>query len=303
MIVEAWIPITVAAALLQNVRTALQKYLHGTLSTTAVTYVRFVYGLPLAFVYVLVLQTEFGYEGLPANTRFIGYVVAGGTTQILGTWLLVALFSLRNFAVGTTYSKTETVQAALFGVILLGDGVSLAAALGIGVSLVGIMLMSTAEGKISLREFAASWTEKSAAIGIASGAMFGISAVCYRAASLALDGEDAVMPAALTLVWVLSYQTLVMTVYLAVKEPGQLQAVWRSYRVSAWVGVTSMVGSAAWFTAMTLQNASYVRAVGQVELIFTFLISRFVFDERARRAELVGIGLVVGGILLLVLSR
>ena len=62
-----------------------------------------------------------------------------------------------------------------------------------------------------------------------------------------------------------------------------------------------MLASAGWFTAMTIQNAAYVRALGQIELLFTFAASIFLFHERPNRTEVIGIVLVVGGILLLLL--
>ncbi len=60
-----------------------------------------------------------------------------------------------------------------------------------------------------------------------------------------------------------------------------------------------MLGSVGWFTAMALQNAAYVRAVGQVELIFTFLTSVIVFKEKVTVNEVFGTVLIVGGILVL----
>jgi drug/metabolite transporter (DMT)-like permease len=68
------------------------------------------------------------------------------------------------------------------------------------------------------------------------------------------------------------------------------------------VGVTSVLGSAGWFTAMTLQSASYVKVVGQVEFLMTLLLSVFYFKERPNPMELLGMGLVVVGALLLLLS-
>ena len=59
------------------------------------------------------------------------FVAIGGLAQITATALLVTLFDARNFAVGTTYSKTETVQAAIFALIFLGESISLTATLGI----------------------------------------------------------------------------------------------------------------------------------------------------------------------------
>ena len=60
-----------------------------------------------------------------------------------------------------------------------------------------------------------------------------------------------------------------------------------------------MLGSVGWFTAMALQNAAYVRAVGQVELLFTFLTSVIVFKEKVTVNEVFGTVLIVGGILVL----
>ena len=57
-----------------------------------------------------------------------------------------------------------------------------------------------------------------------------------------------------------------------------------------------------WFTAFTIQNASYVRALGQVELIFTFLATTLFFKEKVSRTELIGIVMVAGGIVLLLLK-
>ena len=49
---ELWIPITVAAAFLQNLRSAAQKHLKGVMGTTGATFVRFGFGLPFALLFV-----------------------------------------------------------------------------------------------------------------------------------------------------------------------------------------------------------------------------------------------------------
>ena len=61
MIEWIWIPITVAAALFQCLRTALQKFLKGRMSTTASTFTRFAFGMPVAIVYILVLLKIAGF--------------------------------------------------------------------------------------------------------------------------------------------------------------------------------------------------------------------------------------------------
>ena len=81
-------------------------------------------------------------------------------------------------------------------------------------SLVGVMAISVATTDIRVGSLLRSLTEKTALIGIASGAFFGISAVSYRGASLSLGGEGFFMQAAFTLACVTVFQTVVMAIYM-----------------------------------------------------------------------------------------
>jgi drug/metabolite transporter (DMT)-like permease len=299
--VELWIPITIGAAFFQNLRSTLQKHLKGRLSNTGATFSRFAYAAPLALLYVAALAALTG-QDLPApNPTFVAYAVVGALAQITATALLLYSFSFRNFAVGTTYSKTETVQTAIFGIVILGDPLGIGAAAAIVISLIGVMAISVARTRMSLLGLLTSLTEKPALIGIASGAFFGLSAISYRGASLALGDHGFLLRAAYTLACVTVFQTLVMTLYMRLREPGQVSAVFRAWRVAAWAGISGMIASAGWFTAMTIQNAAYVRALGQIELVFTFAAAVFFFHERPNRTEVIGIALMIGGILLLLL--
>jgi drug/metabolite transporter (DMT)-like permease len=297
---ELWIPITIAAAFSQNVRSALQKHLKGVLSTSGATLARFVYAAPLAVLYAVGLHMA-GFELPSPNPTFTIYAMIGGLSQILATALLVSLFSHRNFAVGTAYSKSEALQTAVFGVVILGESISSGAAFGIVVSLAGVMAISVGSGQVSLSTLIAGLTQRTAVVGLASGAFFGVSAVTYRAASLGLDGGEVVMRAAFTLAFATVFQTIVMSIYMRLREPGEFTNTLRAWRVAALVGLSGMIASACWFTAMTMQNAAYVRALGQIELVFTFIVSYFVFRERSTKLEAIGIALVIAGILLLLL--
>jgi drug/metabolite transporter (DMT)-like permease len=299
--VELWIPITIFAAFCQNMRSALQKHLRDRLSTSGATFSRFLYAVPFAALYATGLAMIAGFPVPTPNPAFVTYAVIGGLGQIVATALLLYLFGFRNFAVGTTYSKTETIQTALFGIVILGDPLGLGAVLAILISLVGVMAISVARTDIRPSGLLSSLTERTALIGIASGAFFGISAVSYRGASLSLGGEGFLMQAAFTLACVTVFQTLVMAIYMRLREPGQITKVIEAWRVAGWVGLSGMMGSAGWFTAMTIQNAAYVRALGQIELVFTFAASYFFFHEKTNRIELFGIALVIGGILILLL--
>jgi len=298
---EAWIVITIAAAFLQNLRSALQKHLQGSLGTTGASFVRFGFGFPLAIAYVLGLHYLAGYAFPQLNGSFVFWAVLGGLAQIFATILLVYLFSLRNFAVGTAYSKTEPVQAAIFGLIILGERLTPGAIAAIVVGVAGVMMISVARMPLSWRNLLVALTGRTALIGIASGAVFGISAVAYRSASLSLDGPNAVMQAAVTLACVTTFQTVFMLVWMVIKDKSEIGRVARAWRSSALVGLAGVTGSACWFTAMTLQQVAYVRALGQIELVFTFMASIFLFRERINRMETAGCLLIVAGILLLLM--
>jgi drug/metabolite transporter (DMT)-like permease len=296
-IMELWIPITIAAAFMQNLRSALQKHLQGSLGTRGASFVRFGYGFPIAIAYVLFLYFAAAQTFPSFHAAFFAWAVIGGLAQIFATMLLVHLFSLRNFAVGTAYSKTEPVQAALFGFILLGEKLTTGTIAAIFVGVIGVMTISMARMPLSWRNTLTALTSRTALIGIASGGVFGISAVAYRSASLSLEGAGPIMSAAVTLACVTTFQTAFMLIWMAWKDKREIVQVLVTWRSSALVGIAGVVGSACWFTAMTLQQVAYVRALGQIELVFTFIASWFLFRERINAMELAGCLLIVSGIL------
>ena len=299
---ELWILITIGAAFFQNLRSALQKYLRGKLSTYGATYARFVYAVPFVIIYVLLLVGPAGMAWPQPNASFVLFTLIGASAQIIATFLLIHSFSYENFAVGTTYSKTETVQTAVFGILILGDRLHPLAAAGILVSLVGVMLMSSGQGATTPRALLTSWTQRPALIGMLSGSFFGISIVGYRAGSLSLEGVPFLMQAGATLLFATIFQSLAMGAWMRLREPGQVTRVIKTFRVGALVGLSGMLGSACWITAVTLQNAAYVRVVGQIELLFMFAASVLFFREQPGRLEVTGILLVAGGIVMLLLA-
>ena len=300
---ESWIPITIAAAFCQNLRTALQKHLKGRLGTTGATFIRFFYGVPFALAYAAVLHLVFDFPLPRPNATMLIAGALGGLAQILGTFLLIHLFSFRNFAVGTAYSKTEPIQAAIFGFIVLGEHVSPAAGACILVGVVGVVVISLARVPLTLAAVRTSLVGRPALIGLASAAFFGASAVAYRTASLSLEGTGVPMQAATALVYATLFQTVVMAAYMTLREPDQLRASLQAWRPAVLVGAAGVAGSIGWFTAMTLENVAYVRALAQVELVFTFAASWLVFKETIARSEIFGCGLIVAAVVGVILLR
>lgn len=299
---ELWIPITIAAAFLQNLRSAAQKHLKNVMGTTGATFVRFGFGLPFALLFVFLL-TSFGDAPLPSpNNSFALWVVVGALSQIGATFLLVHLFSYRNFAVGTAYSRTEPAQAALFGLIFFGEYVSFGTLSAIAISVFGVMLISVAHMTLSWRNLFASIFARNALIGLASGALFGISAVAYRAASLSLGGPNFMMQAAYTLVWTLVLQTVLMGGWMLWKDRAEITRIAQAWKIALFTGFVGATASFGWFMAMTLQQAAIVKALAQVELLFTFAASVFFFKEKITKLETVGCMLIVVGIVVLMLA-
>lgn len=295
---EPWVIVTFAAAATQTVRFMLQKRLKRLgLSTGGATFSRFLYAAPLAWAGLAFLLWWHD-ASLPGfSARFWGFAVLGGLAQIVATFLTVMLFSMRSFAVGIAFTKSETIQVALFSVLLLGEGVSAPGLAAILVGTVGVLLLSRPpEGWRS-----GGVLNRATVLGIVAGGLFGVSAIGYRGATLEIAHADALMRATAALACVTAFQALSMALWLRLREQGELTRVLQSWRATAPVGVTGVLGSLGWFTAFSLHNAAYVRSVGQVELIFSVLVSVLVFRERPRALELAGIALLAVSIVGIVL--
>lgn len=294
---ELWVIIAIGAAFLQNLRSVIQKSLKSQLSNWGATAARFVFAAPLALMVVVGLSLLNDARPPTPNSIFFLYAGIGGLGQIAATALLLHLFSFRNFAVGTIFSKTETVQSAVLGLIVLNETISTPSIVAISLSLVGLILISLPEHGLGRRN----WIDRTAILGLASGACFAIAGVSYRAASLSLPEGDFLIRAAVTLACVTAFQAIVMCLFLSWKEPGQITRLFKAWRLSSMAGVTGGLASLGWFAAMTLQKAVFVKAVGQVEIVFSFAASLLFFKETIQMRETVGIVLISAGIFLLVL--
>lgn len=294
---SAWVILTIMAAAVQTLRFMLQKQLKGVgLSTGGATFSRFLFAAPIACVFAAIVLRTLG-GGLPqAGPSFWAFVTLGALAQIVATFLTVALFSLRNFAVGIAFTKTEVVQVAAFSVVLLAEAVTAFGWLAILLGFLGVVLLSKGP------ERGARLFGRPALYGLAAGALFGLSAIGYRGATLALEPLPFFARAIAALAAATVIQSIVMAAWLAWREPGELGRVVGAWRRTLPVGVTGMAGSLCWFAAFALQNAAYVRALGQVEIVFTMLASVLFFRERLAPREGAGILLVIFSVIAIVLG-
>ncbi|HEY2621320.1 MAG TPA: EamA family transporter [Acetobacteraceae bacterium] len=296
-----WIPITVSAALFQCWRTAMQQKLRHLLSVNGAGYVRYLYGAPTALVLFVVALIVTGLPIPTPNMAFLFHCAAGGLLQILATNLLILSFGYRNFAVGTAYSKTETAQSAILALIVLHEVLAPLAWVGICIGLAGVMTLSLAGRGMRPAQLAQATVQPAALAGLGAGLLFAFTTVFIKLANQALHGPSLLVRALLVLVVTNTLQILMQGSFLAWREPRELRKAFTTWRSSAWVGTLSAMGSACWFTAFAIAPIGLVRSVGQVEIVFTLLFSRFYLRETLRPGDVAGLVLVVAGVLLIVM--
>ncbi len=294
-----WIIATLIAAGAQTARNAMQNSLTATLGTIGATQVRFVYGFPFALLFLAIVSTAA--QSFPPgwNVNFLGFTAAGAVAQIVATALLLAAMRERSFSVATAFTKTEAVQVAVFGLIILGDHLTWARALAIAIATAGVFLVAVKPGE--------RWRGdalRPALFGIASGGLYAIAAIGFRGGILALDGEAAFfMRATTTLVWSLGIQSVMLGAWMAVFRRAALVKSLTLWRQSLFAGFMGAFASQFWFLGFSLTSAANVRTLGLIEVLFAQVVSRRVFSEVASAREILGMALVVAGVAMLLLAQ
>jgi drug/metabolite transporter (DMT)-like permease len=289
-----WAIFTLIAAAAQTARNAMQRELTATLGTVGATHVRFLFGFPFALLFLPGVMFFAGYSLPHPPAAFWPWVIAGAVAQIAATATMLSVMGERSFVVAYAYIKTEPVQVALFGLIFLGDKITLLAAAAILIATVGVIVISLKPGA------GQAVTKRSTFIGILSGALFAMAAVGYRGAILSLALPHFVMAATFTLAVGLVLQAVMLTVYLVLRDPGVLAAIAKAWRPSLFAGFMGAFASEFWFLGFAITTAANVRTLALVEVLFAQGVSKFIFKQPTTKREAAGIVLVVIGVALLV---
>ncbi len=287
-----WAVFTIIAAAAQTVRNAAQRELTGTLGTVGATHVRFLFGCPFALLILMAVLLSGAALPRP-GLEFWPWVLDGALMQIAATALMLAAMSERSFVVAIAYIKTEPIQVALFGLVFLGDRVSVGMAAAILIATAGVVVMSWKSGP-------AGGGLRAPLLGLAAGACFALSAIGYRGAILSLHDADYLMAATFTMTTGLVIQAGLLSLYLALRDRVVLAAIVKAWRPSLFAGFMGATASQFWFLAFALATAASVRTLALVEVLFAQAISRFVFKQPVSARELVGIVMIVVGVVLLV---
>ena len=291
----SWIYFTILAAFMQAVRTAGQKKLSLSLNPMATTLVRFLFALPFVWLY-LFLMSHLNQQSIPfPNPNFIQSAIFASLAQIVATALVILAFRYQNFAVATSFVKTEAVLTALMGVLIFDAVLSGFGWLSVVIGVIGVLILSKTD--VGLKSV---FKNPASIYGITAGLGFALATLWIRQASLSLQ-TDLIVSAAFTLAFMVSLQTVLVFIYLLFQDPKQLRLIMLNWRLSTFVGISSMLGSVGWFTAASLQTAAYVKALGQIEFFFTLIITYRVFKEHIKLREYFGMALIISSVIILLL--
>lgn len=294
-----WVPATLIASAGQVARNAMQRSLTERIGTLGATQVRFVFGFPFALLFLAGVLAATG-EALPRpSPGFAGFIVFGALTQIAATALMLAAMRQRSFSVVVALLKTEAVQIAVFGLVVLGDRVSAAGLAAIVVASIGVFLTS--------------WTPRTASeartggalpvlFGVVAGGLFALSAVGFRGAILALDGGNFLARATTALAWSLGLQTALLAAWLALFDRAALLGSFGVWRASLGAGFVGAATSQFWFIGFAVTPAANVRTLALVEVIIAQAVARRAFAQTLSRREAAGMALIVAGVLALLLA-
>ena len=296
-----WIIFTISGAFFQNLRSSLQKKLNKDLSIIASTYVRFAFALPFA---IIVFFLNFGnFEiifRIIEQKNFLYLTIIASVLQIMFTFTLLYLFKFSNFVVGTSLSKTEVIQVAIFEYFLLKDKLNVFGIFGIIIATIGVIIISIKDLKL----FFSNFFSKVTLIGLTTGLFLGLSVVFFRAATLSLEDFSSNFDRAIiTLFFGLVVQTFLISIYLFIFERSEFKKFRNNKLESCLAGLAGFLATLSWFFAFTFIQASFVRALGQVEIFFSFISSKYIFKEKITTMEIIGIVIFVTGVTVMLLTK
>jgi drug/metabolite transporter (DMT)-like permease len=303
-----WAFFTIAAAGSQTARNTLQRTLVAKVGAVGATHVRFMFGLPFALLFLGLLaiwlqlsNTNFGLTQTLGshNERFWIALVGGSLFQVLATLYMLLAMERQSFVVVTAFVKTEPLLVALFGVIFIGDRLSTAAWFAVAIASLGVLLFSwpqkSAASVLRKNDFSAAIVP-----GLVSASCFAFSVLGFRSAVMALDLQSAFYVRAL-LVLALGQilQTVVLSLWLRLKEPGRLTQLFTAWRPSLVAGFFGASASGAWYMAFALETAAKVRTLGLIEIFFALFVSKQLFKQKISMLQITGLVLLAMGMALL----
>lgn len=234
-----------------------------------------------------------------------------------GVWLLLPMTTLVHYFyqrwlaaaytegdLSVVYPITRSTAAfvAVLGPLVLGDPLSATGALGVGVVLVGIWLVST-HGHLDLRRLVApdtrfAWLTLAATVGYT---------LADKAAMVHLDRAPWTSPVPKGAAFFLLVNAAPLVVYAPwMARRYGVRAIADQARAEWWPVVGAAAGSAASYIlvleALRTAPAGYVVATRQISVLFAAGLGVLVLGERASAARTAGAALTVAGVAIIGLA-
>ena len=295
----SWVLITAIASLSQTLRSVFQKNIIEDVGVLASAYSRFIFALPfvaLLAVFFLDIEELLILNNLSVKTWF--FLVTASICQILFTIILIKLFTLRSFAIGVAFSKTEVIQTTLLEIVIIGFILTSHVLLAIIIGFIGMLFMSkqklignVGHSRLFLQQVI---------LGVSCGIFLGLSSVLFK---VALDSVaiDIIYKKVIVLSFLaLAIQSVIFGAYIVIAdEKKKLDKLFNVWKKGLPVGFFGCSATFCWFYAFSLVDATLVRAVGQLEIVFSVLMSYIFYKERITGSELIGMSLITISILAL----
>jgi len=293
-----WVIITILASFSQTLRSVFQKNIISEVGVASSAYSRFIFALPFSFLLLLLFVSLDDSIFLKASDkRTLTWLFFASICQILFTVLLIKLFTLRSFAVGIAFSKTEVIQTTIFEIVILGFVLTSQVFLAILIGFLGVLFISKLNLFSSQRQNKV--LTKQVILGVFCGVFLGLSSVLYKVSLDSITEALLYKKVIILSCFALTFQTIVMGGYIIFFSKENLLKLILIWRKGLPVGFFGCSATFFWFYAFSLTDATYVRAVGQLEIIFSLTISYLFYREKISVVELIGIILISISILAL----
>ena len=190
--------------------------------------------------------------------------------------------------------------APLFGLIADKLGGNKAVFIGFIIATTGVIIMTIKDVNFFIKNL----FSKTTLVGLITGLFLGLSVVYFRAAALSLENISSNFEKALsTLFFGLLIQTFIITIYLFIFERSEFKKLYNNKVECCMAGLSGFLATLSWFYAFTLIQSSFVRALGQIEILFSFASSKYLFKEKLSKIELFGILIFISGVSMMLLTR
>ena len=304
MEIELWVVLAIAAALAQTTRNAVAQTISSSISAALNSWSRFTFCLPFATATCAVVIAR---EGLPAlSPDFFFFCVCTAVTQLLGNVALVSAFRVGSFGESIVFHKLEVVLTAIVGAIWFAELPSTVGAAGILVCAIGVVVINLARVGQSRHWSRVFRFGRAGGYALLCAVLLVLASFALKAANSLVvannPGTSVFESAVQTLFHTTWIEVVLLTAWIAWREPASFRAVPMHWRRMLLIGSAGFTASLGWFWAFSLSLVAYVKAVGQIEALIAVGLGIRLMGERDLIRQLPGILLVMLGISLVLLG-